>query len=339
MRAARGERTRRTPVWLMRQAGRCDPAYRALRADVSLELEALFRHSDLAAQISLLPHRWGVDAIILFQDILSPLTGMGAPFIFRPGPKPATPFAAIEAFKTLHNFDMAEEMPHIARVFALLREQAGATMPLLGFAGAPLTLLAFLAEGGSPPHDLPKTRKLISEAPHIVHETLQTLTDMTIDYLRYQIACGADAVQLFESAAQRLTAAEYQALALPWQQRIFEALRGQAPTIFFARLTDNHIPLETLAASGADILSLHAEVSITQARQQLGPALRIQGNLDNQLLVNGDRDAIAEAAAACLEQGENRGHIFNLSHGLLANTPFENVRFLVDFVKSHTIDA
>ncbi len=339
MRAARGERTRRVPVWLMRQAGRCDPAYRALRADASLELEELFRHADLAAQISLLPHRWGVDAIILFQDILSPLTGMGAPFVFRPGPKPVTPFDTIESFKGLRLFDMAEEMAHIARIFALLRAQTGGTMPLLGFAGAPLTLLTFLAEGGSPPHDLPKTRRLIAEAPHVVHETLETLADMTIDYLRYQIACGADAAQLFESAAQWFTATEYQELALPRQQRIFEALRGQAPTIFFARLTDTHIPLEALAAAGADILSLHAAVSISEARRQLGPALRVQGNLDNQLLVHGDRDAIANAAAICLDQGEHRGHIFNLSHGLLADTPFEKVRLLVDFVKSHTTDA
>lgn len=335
MRAARGEVTPRVPVWLMRQAGRCDPAYRALRATLPLELEALFREPEPAAHISLLPRRWGVDAIILFQDILSPLAGMGAPFLFRPGPVPQKPFRNIADFDALHCFDMADEMPFIARIMALIRNEIGMTMPLLGFAGAPLTLLAFLAEGGSPPPELPRTRKLIAEHPREVDGILGRLADMTVDYLRYQRDCGADAVQLFESAAQYFSVEEYRQWALPFQQHIFNALRGTLPTIFFARLDDTHLPVKLLADAGSDILSLPATVSIAEARRQLGPALCVQGNLDNHMLASAGQEAIARAAAACLDDGARRGHIFNLSHGLLADTPFENVRFLVDYVKQY----
>lgn len=334
MRAARGEPTPGAPIWLMRQAGRCDPAYRALREETPLALEALFSHPELAARISLLPGRWGVDAIILFQDILSPLAGMGAPFVFRPGPVPKTPLADADAFKALHACELAETMPFIREAMGLIRAAIGDAMPLLGFAGAPLTLLAFLAEGGSPPPELPRTRALIAEDPDTAAHVLDLLTTMTIAYLRYQRDCGADAVQLFESAAQYFSADEYQRLALPFQQRIFNALRGEMPTIFFARLTDAHLPVELLADAGADILSLPATLSIAEARARLGDALRVQGNLDNRLLAQGDHKAIAHAAKACLDQGECRGHIFNLSHGLLADTPFENVRFLVDYVKA-----
>lgn len=150
LRAARGEITERPPVWFMRQAGRSDPEYRSLRQSISLNLEELFQTPDIAGRISLLPARWGVDALIIFLDILSPLGPMGAPFIFRPGPKPLRPLKSIQEFLTLHEFDMAEELDYVAQTFKQMRQGAGPAMPLIGFAGAPLTLLAFLAEGGSP---------------------------------------------------------------------------------------------------------------------------------------------------------------------------------------------
>jgi uroporphyrinogen decarboxylase len=335
LRAARGEVTERPPIWLMRQAGRSDPAYRALRDSVPLELEELFRTPDLAARISLLPARWNVDALIIFQDILTPLSHMGAPFVFRPGPQLVSPLCDLRDYESLHVFDIEEEMSYVGNTFHLMRQHAGPSVPFLGFAGAPLTLFAFLAEGGSPGHDLIKTRQLLNNHPGLVHKVLDRITKVTTDYLLYQIACGACAVQLFESAAQWFTRQEYVEFALPSQQRIFSAIKDAAPTLFFARLLDAHITLHDLEASGAGILSLPAHYSIRQTRNELGAAKVVQGNLDNRLLVEGPLESIAEAARKCIDEGECRGHIFNLSHGILAETPYEHVLFLVDFVREY----
>ena len=172
-------------------AGRSDPEYRSLRASTPLELEQLFRTPELAARISLLPRRWHVDALIFFADILSPLTPMGAPFVFRPGPCLETPLRSPEDFESLRDFDMVEEMPYTAATFRLIRREVGTAMPLLGFAGAPLTLFSFLAEGASPPSELPRTRAFLREHPREARRILEKLARMTVAYLKYQVASGA----------------------------------------------------------------------------------------------------------------------------------------------------
>lgn len=335
-RAVRGEVTARPPVWFMRQAGRSDPRYRALRASVPLDLEQLFQTPDIAAEISLLPALWGVDALIIFLDILSPLGPMGAPFVFRPGPQLEASLASVGDFLALHNFDMAREMPYVAETFARMRNATSSTVPLIGFAGAPLTLLAFMAEGGSPGAGLKRTRELLQRYPREMRRVLGTLTTTITDYLKYQCACGAHIVQLFESAAYLFTRAEYLEFALPCQQQIFEALRGTAPGVFFARVLDEQLAVTDLGAAGADIVSLSTTRSIREVREVLGTSAVVQGNLDNQLLAKGPLEAIAEAARACIEAGECRGHIFNLNHGILPHTPHDHVTFLVDYVKRYT---
>ncbi|MFA7692797.1 MAG: uroporphyrinogen decarboxylase [Candidatus Hydrogenedentes bacterium] len=336
LRAARGESTERPPLWLMRQAGRCDPAYRELRASSKLHLEELFRHPELAARISLLPARWGVDGLIIFQDILSPLAPMGAPFIFRPGPQLERPSITLDRLRALRPFDMAAHMSHIAAIYRGIASQAGASMPLIGFAGAPLTLLAFLTEEGSPAVGMPRLRRLLSEHPQESRDILDTLAKMTVDYLQYQIDCGAHLVQLFESCAYELTRQEYGDFALPAQQYVFNALKGKVPTIAFARLADRPGQIEDMAASGADILSIPGDKTIAEARAIVGAHAPIQGNLDNRLLVSGPLDAIAAAAKECIEGGQCTGHIFNLNHGVLPDTPFEHVKYLVDYIRAYT---
>lgn len=330
LRAARGERTHRPPVWLMRQAGRTDPEYNALRDSAGLPLEALFRNPELAARISLLPRRIGVDAIIYFQDILTPLAPMGAPFLFRPGPVLKTPLREAHDFEALHDYDVARALPFISEIFRIIRRELDGEMPVLGFAGAPFTLLVFLAEGGSFGKEAPRARRFLAEQPRSAHALLGTLTRVTIDYLNLQIEAGADAVQLFESAAPVIDAAAYREFALPYQQQVFDAIRGTAPTIAFARDIED---VGLLDASGADILSLPAQLTIAEARRQVGAERRVQGNLDNRLLAEGSLDAITRAAHAVIESGECRGHIFNLNHGLLRQTPFEHVCHLVDTVR------
>jgi len=331
IRAARGERTERTPIWLMRQAGRTDPEYNRVKAESHLSLHDLFRHPQLAAQISLLPKRIGVDAIIYFQDILTPLAPMGAEFVFSPGPMLIDPIRDAFDLDRLHTFDVATELPFIPETFRLVRESLAGELPVLGFAGAPFTLLTFIAEEGSFGTRADRVMRLIRDYPDVARRVLDKLTAMTIDYLKLQIAAGAAAVQLFESAANLITPEFYKEWALPYQQPIFDALKNSVPTIIFARAWTN---ADLLRQSGASILSLSERIGIQEARESLGQQTVLQGNLDNTLLVHGSPEAIADAARVCVEAGGHRGHIFNLSHGLLRETPFENVVHLVHTVKS-----
>lgn len=330
LRAARGERTPRTPAWLMRQAGRTDPEYVALKKEAGLTLEALFRHPELASRISLLPLKLNIDAIIFFQDILTPLAPMGCEFVFRLGPVTENPVASEADVAALREYDVADELPFVAETFRLALNELDGEMPVLGFAGAPLTLAVFMVEGKSFGDSAQAAMAFLRQHPDTAHRLLEKLTGLTIDYLRYQIEAGAAAVQLFESAAHLLTAEMYTEFALPYQQRIFEALKGSAPTIMFAREWGD---VRDLDASGADVLSLPSSISIADARAIVGANRVVQGNVDNALLVHGSAEEIESAARECVESGNHSGHIFNLSHGLLRETPFDNIVRLIDTVR------
>ena len=331
LRAARGQKTPRTPIWMMRQAGRTDPEYLRMREEAALPLEKLFRHVDWATRITLLPKRFGVDGLILFQDILTILSGMGAEFVFAPGPKLAAGLEPESALSNLHTFDVRQEMNFVGETLTRVRAEVDGEMPVLGFAGAPLTLLVFLLEGKSFGQSADQALAFLDEEPERAEAALDKITAMTIDYLKYQIDNGAAAVQLFESAAFLLSPAQYERFALPAQQRIFEAIRGLAPSIVFARDWER---LEDLQRAGADVISLPAGISIAEARRILGDAQPVQGNLDNTLLLPGPWRQVEAEAGRILREGNRTGHIFNLSHGLLQETPFENVLNLVRFVKS-----
>lgn len=328
--AAEGRATERTPVWLMRQAGRSDPEYNRMKEAAGLPLEQLFRHPEWAAKLSLLPKRFGVDGVILFQDILTPLTPMGAHFVFAPGPRLVNPIRTPEEVAALHTYKVSAEMGFVGETIHLIHEALDGDLPVLGFAGAPATLAVFILENGSFGDQADSALSFFRNYPGQTHELLEKLTDMTIDYLKYQITHGVSAVQLFESAAYLMSPDLYDEFALPYQQRVFRALRGTVPTIHFAREWND---LMRLDAAGADIISLPSAISIREARKQLGAHRVFQGNLDNQLLARGSRESIARAARACIAEGGHRGHIFNLSHGLLRDTPFENVTYLIDLVR------
>jgi uroporphyrinogen decarboxylase len=326
-RAARGQPVERTPCWLMRQAGRYDPAYQRIRRDCGLELEDLFRHSKLAAELTALPARFGVDALILFQDILTPLAPLGAPFVYRPGPRLDRPLRTAEQVAQLRNLDPERDLPFVADSIARVRANHP-DLPLLGFAGAPWTLAAFLVEGSSPHasggHHL---LEFARSQPHALRQLLAHLTETTIAYLRNQIQAGVQAVQLFESAADLLDAQSYATWALPYQQRIFAALAGSVPRLIFAKDgTDPH----ALAASGADILSLAHTVSLSAARRALGNQVILQGNVDNRLLLTGSPAQVRHAVRRCLEEGRGAPHILNLGHGILEGTPLANVQAFLE---------
>lgn len=348
LRAARRRPVERVPVWMMRQAGRSDPKYRALREKIDLPLERLFRtipcsYSDQevewAIEISLLPRRIGVDAIIVYKDILTPLCPMGVHFRFAPGPVLDSPIrtrAQIEALQPLN--DPASQMAFTGKIISGLRETLDGELPLIGFAGSPLTLAFFMVAGTSPMaagggvSDAARSVfQMMDEEPELFHELLQRLTQMTINYLNYQISEGAQAVQLFESIADQIDLPRYQTFVQPYHQQIFAALDSSTPSILFAKECSY---LSLMLESGANVLSVGKCVDLAIAQKEAKGKVAFQGNVDNALLRDGTCDEITDAVNRCLQRGGKIGHILNLSHGLYRDTPFENVKHFVRTAKA-----
>lgn len=331
LRAARRERTKRTPVWLMRQAGRFDPQYRDIRRRNDVPLEDLFRQPEAAAEVSLLPRRLGVDAIIVFQDILTALAPMGRRFVFRPAPVLEDRVCGPADVEALRSFDPSTELDYVTKTLHLVREALDGDLPLLGFAGAPLTLAFFLVAGQSPHIDSGRARSMMANEPASFHRLLDRLADMTADYLAMQIEAGVDAVQLFESAADLVSATEYAEFAHPYQEKILSELARRVPTILFAK---DQLLIEQMAESGADVLSVAASVDLADAKRRFGHKVAFQGNVDSRILLNGTVEEIDEAVRACVQAGGHEGHILNLGHGILKDTPFENVCRFIDTAKA-----
>jgi uroporphyrinogen decarboxylase len=331
LRAARREATERTPVWLMRQAGRFDPEYRALRDRSGLRLEEAFRCADHCAEISLLPKRFGVDAIIFFQDILTPLTPMGAPFVFRPGPILDSPVRTPRDVASLRTYDVRAELPFVADALRMVKRSLDGGLPLLGFAGAPLTLAFFLIEGDSPNGGAEKAQAFIQSEPRLCHALLEKLADMTAEYLAMQIEAGADAVQLFESVADLISREQYEEFAHPYHRRILSQLDGKTPTILFVK---EQPFVDLMVDTEADVLSVGACVDLGAAQKRFGDRVAFQGNVDNRLLAAGRLDAIDRAVERCVEAGGAAGHILNLNHGLLRDTPVEHVQRLIETART-----
>ncbi len=330
LRAARCGRTERTPVWLMRQAGRFDPEYRALRERADLPLEVLFRTPELAARISLLPMRFGVDAIIFFQDILTPLAPMGAEFIFRPSPVLENPLRTAADVAALRRYDPATALPFVTQTLRMVHEELAGELPLLGFAGAPLTLAFFLLEGKSPGSEATQARALMRSDRRLLHRLLEHLADMTTEYLALQIEAGADAVQLFESCGDLLSEAEYREFAHPYHRRVLDRLGNKVPRILFVA---ERPFIGLMAESGAEVLSVGRCVDLADVRRRVGHKVALQGNVDNRLAATGTLEEVAAATRACVKAGGHHGHILNLNQGLLKETPVENVRRLVETCK------
>lgn len=325
IRAMRGERTERTPVWLMRQAGRFDPAYRQLRANAGLELEELFASPRHAAEITLLPLRFGVDAAILFQDILTPLGPMGAKFVFRPGPVLEHPIETAEDAERLEPYDPAEHLAFVLESIGLVLDRLGRRVPLLGFAGAPMTLLNFLVCGRSPGRDSDRLGRFLEQHESAADRLLRRLAGVTAAYLSEKIRAGVHAVQLFESSGDLVDRAVYERWALPYQQLVFESLADcGVPTVLFAK----GVAPEIMARSGASVISIGSSESIAEARNTMSRG-GIQGNVDNSLLLAGSPEEVRKAAEACIREGGHNGHVLNLGHGVLKDTPVENVQAMI----------
>lgn len=328
LRALRRERTARPPVWLMRQAGRCDPEYCRLREESGLPLEAVFRDAELAARLTILPKRLGVDALIIFQDILTPLDPMGAKFLFRPGPVLDQPIRDRSDVEALRSFDSAEKLAFFGESIKTVLGEVDGEVPLLGFAGSPFTLAAFAIEGKSPGGSLDWTRRMMRDEPVVLHSLLAKLADMTAAYLKYQIEQGVHAVQMFESVSDLMTNEEYRNFAHPYHERVISQVnREKAPIILFAKEQAN---VELMVETGADAISVGRSVDLREVCRRFGDRVAVQGNVDNEVLRSGTADDIRDAVETCIREGGCRGHILNLNHGVFRDTPIENVRLMID---------
>jgi len=319
----------RIPVWMMRQAGRTDPEYNQLRKNDGRALEELFADPEIAIKISLLPKRLGVDAIIMFQDILTPLTPMGAGFHFAPGPILEKPVRTMAQVKALRLPDPETELRTVAQILSGLKTELAGELPVLGFAGSPMSLAFFMIAGSSPNKKINEVLAFIVEQPSFIQDLLELLTEMTVDYLNYQIASGADAVQLFESFADVIPLELYKKYVQPTHEKIFSALIPTTPSILFTKESPY---LDLMLQSGALVLSVGNCIDLAQAKKR-APKMIFQGNVDNQILADGTKEEITQAVRKCFEQSGRKNHILNLNHGLLERTPFENVQHFVDVAK------
>ena len=327
--ACRGQATPRPPLWLMRQAGRYLPEYREIRNHVSF-LE-LCKTPELAAEVTLQPiRRFGFDAAILFSDLLIPLEAMGLEVHFtEQGPQLPAPVRSEADLARLRVFDPWESTPFVCDTIRQLEDKLGET-PLIGFAGAPLTLAAYMVEGGGSRHFVELKRLLWSDAA-AARTLMGKLTTTVIAYLKAQVAAGAQAVQLFDTWAGILAPADFEEHVLPYVQRIVTALRPTGvPVIYFVNGAGPL--LGHMRQTGADVLGLDWRVDLRVARATLGPGVAVQGNLDPVVLF-APPEEVARRVGELLIKGGGRGHIVNLGHGILPDTPIRGVEAMLAAVR------
>ncbi len=335
LRAARGEPAGITPVWFMRQAGRYMPEYRAIRARCTL-LEICAR-PELAAEVTLQPvDALGVDAAILFADILLPLVPLGLGLEFAPGEGPVIrhPLRTAGQVAALPRVDPEADLGHVLEAVRIARRALGGRVPLIGFAGGPFTVASYAIEGGPSRHFL-ETKKLMFGAPEVWRALMARLAELQRDYLISQVRAGAQAVQLFDSWAGALSPDDYRRFVLPWSKQVLDGLEPLGvPTIHFGVGTS--ALLEAMRDAGGSVLGLDAQTPLEDGWRRVGYDRGIQGNLDPVALFAPRAELARRVDDVLRRAGGRPGHIFNLGHGILPTTPVEQVRAVVDMVHERT---
>ncbi|BDG02043.1 uroporphyrinogen decarboxylase [Anaeromyxobacter oryzae] len=337
--ACRREPVDRIPVWMMRQAGRYQPSYRAVRANVSF-LE-LCRSPELIAQVTLAPiDEFGFDAAILFSDILVHLPAMGLDLSFEKGekgkgdggPKIANPVRTRADVDALKIPDPQKDLPYVLDGVRAIRKGLAGRVPLIGFVGGPFTVASYVVEGGS--QGFTRLKTMLWADPKAAHALFEKLTQAAIVQIQAQIAAGAEAAQIFESWLGELAREDLEEFAFPHLARIAEAVKKTGvPSIFFSTGTTSH--LERIAKLGYDVISVDWRIPIEDARARV-PGVAIQGNYDSTLLLGPKDNAVARAQAMLRAAGPRPGYIFNLGHGIQVGTPTETVKAVVDAVHAFT---
>lgn len=329
LRAAMGENTSRAPIWLMRQAGRYLPEYRALKEKYTFW--ELCQNPELAVEVTLQPlKRFAFDAAILFSDIMTPLSPMGVDISFSPGPVIADPVRTVQAVDALRVPEAEAIAPFVMKEIELLRKEL--KVPLIGFGGAPLTLATYLVEGkGSKEYQ--NFRAFLRAQPEAAHQLLDKLTETSIRYLTSQVRAGAQAIQLFDSWAGLHNAETYGTFALPYVKRILDAI-GElgVPRIYLAVASSHLYP--QIATLPAEVLSVDWRLPLGSLRDRFA-GKTLQGNLDPSVMLS-TPEQITKEATRVLQEGLGGAHIFNFGHGIFPTTPPEHVAHLVELV--HNFD-
>jgi uroporphyrinogen decarboxylase len=326
----------RTPVWIMRQAGRYLPEYREIRATAG-DFMTLCSTPELACEVTLQPlRRFDLDAAILFSDILTipDAMGLGLYFSEGEGPKFKTTLDSASDIKNLAIPDPADKLAYVTDAVALIRKELDGSVPLIGFAGSPWTLATYMVEGGSS-KTFSKVKALLFEDPASAHVLMSKLADSVAAYLNAQIEAGAQAVMVFDSWGGALTTPHYKTFSLAYMQQIADQLirekDGQkVPLILFTK--GGGLWLQDIADTGCDAVGLDWSVDINLARQQIGDKVALQGNMDPAIMATNPDVIKQEAARILAEFGHGSGHVFNLGHGITPNITPENVAALVDAV-------
>jgi uroporphyrinogen decarboxylase len=340
LRACRFEPVERVPVWIMRQAGRYLPEYQAVRKNRTFL--QICKTPEIAAEVSLQPFRIiGVDAIIVFSDILIVAEAMGLPLdVPDSGPILSNPVRDLAAVRRLRDFDPERETRFVGDAIRAICKEAGPDVPVIGFAAAPWTLACYMIEGQTR-GDISRAKEMLRTEPQMVRELLERIARASAEYLKLQIAAGAAVIQLFDTWAGELSRAEYDAFELPATKMMYDLLgHPEVPKILFAK-GSTHL-LESLPGTGADVISVGWRTDLAEARatldQESGRKIALQGNVDPNILL-GPEKAVREAAQAAVEKTGGLGHILNLGHGILPTTTVENARAFVAAGKSARLPA
>jgi len=336
IRAAKAQSTDRTPIWLMRQAGRYMAEYRAIRKQYSL-IE-ICKKPQVAAQVTIeAAEILKVDAAIIFADLLLPLEVMGLPFHFAAGegPKIERPVRTVEDIAHLR-IDRASDLGYVSEAIKLVCKHFGDKLPVIGFCGAPFTLASYMIEGGSSRNYI-FTKKMMYSSPVAWDELMKKLVSVTAEYSTEQVRAGADCIQIFDSWVGCLSVEDYRRYVLPHVTDLVKRLqKTNVPVIYFG--TDSATLLPSMQETGVEVIGLDWRIPLDTGWKMLGLKGAVQGNLDPVLLF-ADWKELKSRARTILEQAAGRpGQNFNLGHGILPETPVENVKSLCDFVREHSAE-
>lgn len=331
LKACRREAVDCTPVWMMRQAGRYLPEYRAIREKHSFW--EMCKIPDVAVEVTLQPlRRMDIDAAILFSDILVPVEAMGVEIEFQEkrGPVILDPVRSKAGVDALHVIQAEEETGYVMEAIKILRGELEGRAPLIGFSGAPFTLASYIIEGGGS-RNYQYAKTMMYSEPQLYHELMDKITGSVISYLGAQIDAGAQVVQLFDSWVGCLGASDYKEFAMPYSKRIIDAIKPKGvPIIHFANQASTLFPL--VREAGGDVFGVDWRINIDDAWDILGHDVGVQGNLDPVILY-GPVEYIEKRVKEILDRVNNRpGHIFNLGHGILPTVPPDNAKAMIDAV-------
>jgi len=343
IRAAKGEKTERTPVWMMRQAGRHIKEYR----DLCKKYPTFRQRSEIpevAVEVSLQPWRnYKTDGCILFSDILTPLPGVGCEFTIDEKLGPIMdPIKNWDDMKKMHPIDPSAAAPFVAETLKILRDEVGPETAVLGFVGCPYTLATYMVEGKTSKEYL-EIKKMAFNEPKLLHAILQNLADSIGDYALYQIESGAQLIQIFDSWAGHLSPRDYDEFAAPYQKQILEKIKKNYPDIpTVVYIKHSGALIERMAGTGVDVVSLDWTVDMAEGRERIANGRKaaglegpggVQGNLDPGILF-GNHDTIKERAEEIMKKAGNTGHVMNLGHGIEAATSEENAHFFIETVRN-----